>query len=108
MTLARGTERLESARLVPRRIAPDDLPFFTRIHALPEVAQHLSAHCVGEHARDGLRWSYAISAILPQNARSRRAAERSGARAGGQMEVPSRGHGVSPLRGATRLVIERT
>jgi len=41
MTLAHGTERLESARLVLRRIAPDDLPFFTRIHALPEVAQHL-------------------------------------------------------------------
>lgn len=41
MTLARGTDRLESARLVLRRIAPGDLPFFTRIHALPEVAQHL-------------------------------------------------------------------
>jgi hypothetical protein len=27
MTLAHGTERLESARLVLRRIAPDDLPF---------------------------------------------------------------------------------
>jgi RimJ/RimL family protein N-acetyltransferase len=41
MTLARGTDRLESARLVLRRIAPDDLPFFTRLHALPEVAQGL-------------------------------------------------------------------
>ena len=41
MTLAHGTDRLESARLVLRRIAPDDLPFFTRIHALPEVAEHL-------------------------------------------------------------------
>src|SRR5207244_4141567 len=41
MTLAHGTDRLESARLVLRRIAPDDLPFFTRLHALPEVAQHL-------------------------------------------------------------------
>jgi len=41
MTLTHGTDRLESARLVLRRIAPDDLPFFTRIHALPEVAQHL-------------------------------------------------------------------
>jgi RimJ/RimL family protein N-acetyltransferase len=41
MTLAHGTERLESARLVLRRIAPDDLPFFTRIHALPEVARYL-------------------------------------------------------------------
>ncbi len=41
MTLPHGTDQLESARLVLRRIAPDDLPFFTRIHALPEVAQHL-------------------------------------------------------------------
>jgi hypothetical protein len=43
VTLARGTDRLASARLVLRRIAPDDLPFFTRIHALPEVATWL--HC---------------------------------------------------------------
>jgi hypothetical protein len=41
MTLTHGADRLESARLVRRRVAPDDLPFFTRIHALPEVAQHL-------------------------------------------------------------------
>jgi hypothetical protein len=41
MTLAHGTDLLESARLVLRRVAPDDLPFFTRIHALPEVAPHL-------------------------------------------------------------------
>jgi hypothetical protein len=30
MTLAHGTDWLESARLVLRRIAPGDLPFFTR------------------------------------------------------------------------------
>ena len=41
MTLAHGTDRLESARLVLRRIVPDDLPFFTRIHAVPEVARGL-------------------------------------------------------------------
>src|SRR5215468_461485 len=41
MTLAHGTDRLESPRLVLRRVTPDDLPFFARIHALPEVAQHL-------------------------------------------------------------------
>ena len=41
MTLAHGTDRLESARLVLRRVTPDDLPFFTRIHALPEVAENL-------------------------------------------------------------------
>ena len=186
MTLARGADRLESARLVLRRIARDDLPFFTRIHALPEVAQNLypggrprspeetaewlqytlasyeqlalgylavvrkedgaligrcrlmdlvveaaapehgirrgwfgreqapagvaltfecelgytfdpaawgqgfaieAARCVRDYARDVLRWSYAVSAILPQNVRSRRVAERCGARAAGQMEV---------------------
>ena len=186
MTLAHGTDRLESARLVLRRIAPDDLPFFTRIHALPEVAQYLwgqgrprspeetaawlqttlasyemlalgylavlrkedgaligrcglmdlvvesaapehgirrgwfgraqapagvaltfecelgytfdpavwgqgfateAAQCVRDYARDVLRLSYAISAILPQNARSRRVAERSGARAAGHLDV---------------------
>jgi RimJ/RimL family protein N-acetyltransferase len=41
MTLAHNTDQLESARLVLRRIAPADLPFFTRVHALPDVAQHL-------------------------------------------------------------------
>jgi [ribosomal protein S5]-alanine N-acetyltransferase len=186
MTLAHGTDRLESPRLVLRRIAPDDLAFFTRLHALPEVARHLypggrprsadetaawlqytlasyetlalgylavlrkedgaligrcglmdlvvepvtpdtglrkgwfgreeapagaaltfecelgytldpsvwgqgyateAASCVRDYARDVLRWPYAISAILPQNARSRRVAERSGARHEGQMEV---------------------
>ena len=186
MTLAHGTDRFETARLVLRRVAPDDLPFFTRIHALPEVARHLypegrprspeetaewlrytlasyeqlalgylavlrkedgaligrcglmdlvvesaapergirrgwfgreeaparvaltfecelgytfdpavwgqgfateAARCVRDYARDVLRLSYVISAILPQNARSRRVADRSGARAVGQMDV---------------------
>ena len=186
MTLPRGTDRLESTRLVLRRLAPDDLPFFTRIHALPEVARYLwgqgrprspeetaawlqttlasyellalgylavlrkedgaligrcglmemvvesaasehgirrgwfrlpgapadveltlecelgytfdpavwgqgfateAAQCVRDYARDVLRLPYAISAIHPQNARSRRVAERGGARAAGQMEA---------------------
>jgi RimJ/RimL family protein N-acetyltransferase len=46
-----------------------------------------AACCVRDYARDVLRRPYAISAILPQNARSRRVAERSGARAVGQMDV---------------------
>jgi ribosomal-protein-alanine N-acetyltransferase len=186
MTLAHGVDRLESARLVLRRITPADLPFFTYIHALPEVTQHLypggrprssqetaaflqsifesyeqlelgylavlrkedgaligrcglmelvvestvpahriregwfgppeadagvpltyecelgytfdptvwgqgfateAAGCVRDYARDVLRLSYVVSAILPQNARSRRVAERFGARADGQMQV---------------------
>jgi ribosomal-protein-alanine N-acetyltransferase len=186
MTLAHGTDRLESTRLVLRRIAWDDLPFFTRIHALPDVTRYLysegqprspewtaawlwttlasyeqlalgclavlrkedgaligrcgltdfaveaaapehrmrqgwfgreaasavvaltfeselsytfdpavwgkgfateAARCVRDYARDFLGLSYAVSAILPANTRSRQVAERSGARANGQMEV---------------------
>ena len=186
MTLPHGTDRLESDRLVLRRVAPDDLPFYTRLHALPKVAEHLypegrprspeetkawmaytlasyeklalgylavvrkadgaligrcglmdlvvdpaapehgirrgwfgreeapagvaltfevelgytldpavwgqgfateAARCVRDYARDVLRLPYAISAILPLNARSRRVAQRSGARATGQMDV---------------------
>ena len=186
MTLAHGTDRLESARLVLRRVTPDDLPFFTRIHALPEVAENLypggqprspdetarwlsytlasyeelalgylavvrkadgaligrcglmdmvvestepaggirtgwfgregapadvaltyetelgytfdpgvwgqgfateAARRVRDYARDVLRLPYTVSAILPQNTRSRRVAERGGARLAGQMHV---------------------
>jgi ribosomal-protein-alanine N-acetyltransferase len=41
VTLAHGTDQLESDRLVLRRVIPTDLPFFTRIHGLPEVARGL-------------------------------------------------------------------
>ena len=41
MTLARATDRIESARLVLRRIAPGDLPFFTRIHAVADVVRYI-------------------------------------------------------------------
>ena len=40
MTLARATDRIESARLVLRRIAPGDLLFFTRIHAVADVVRY--------------------------------------------------------------------
>jgi len=189
MTLARGTDRLESDRLMLRRVVPDDLPFFTRLHAHPDVAQGLypagrarspeevgvwlhatladyaqlalghlavlrkadgrligrcgltdlvvettvpegglrrgwfgdttapegvaltfecelgytfdpavwgqgfateTVRCVRDYARDLLRLSHAVSAILPQNARSRRVAERFGVRASGQMNVEGR------------------
>jgi ribosomal-protein-alanine N-acetyltransferase len=189
VTLTRGTDRIESARLVLRRVTLDDLSFFTRLHASPEVAQGLypggrprspeevarwlqatlasyqrlelghlavirkadealigrcgltdlvveatepdeglrkgwfgreaapagvaltfeyelgytfdpavwgqglateAACCARDYARDVLRLSYAISAILSENGRSRRVAERAGARADGQMEVAGR------------------
>jgi RimJ/RimL family protein N-acetyltransferase len=186
MTLAHGTERLETARLVLRRVMPDDLAFYTHIHSLPEVARHLwpenrprspkqteawlrntlksyeqlalgylavvrkddgaligrcglmelvveaaapqnrirrgwfgrgeapagaaltfecelgytfdpavwgqgfateAAGCVRDYARNVLRLSYAVSAIQPENRRSRRVAERLGARATDQMQA---------------------
>jgi RimJ/RimL family protein N-acetyltransferase len=46
-----------------------------------------ASRCIRDYARDTLRLSYVVSAILPQNARSRRVAVRSGARVEGQMEV---------------------
>ena len=46
-----------------------------------------AARCVRDYARDVLRWSSAVSAILPQNVRSRSVAERGGAGAAGQMDV---------------------
>jgi RimJ/RimL family protein N-acetyltransferase len=41
MTLARGTDRIESARLTLRRIDPGDFDFFTDLNADPEVARYL-------------------------------------------------------------------
>jgi [ribosomal protein S5]-alanine N-acetyltransferase len=189
MTMANGTDRLRSARLLLREIRPDDLPFFTRLHALPEAAPGLypegrprtseetavwlqrtlasyeqlslghlavereadgvligrcgltelvvetaapenglrkgwfgrervppgleltyecelgytfdpafwgqgfaadAACCVRDYARDVLRLPYAVSAILPHNAGSRRVAERLGAQVEGHMDVGGR------------------
>jgi RimJ/RimL family protein N-acetyltransferase len=41
MTLAPGTDRIESERLILRRIAENDLEFFARLHADPDVALYL-------------------------------------------------------------------
>jgi [ribosomal protein S5]-alanine N-acetyltransferase len=41
MTLARGTDRIESERLILRRIERPDFDFFARIHADPIVARYL-------------------------------------------------------------------
>jgi RimJ/RimL family protein N-acetyltransferase len=42
MTLARHTDRIESERLILRRIGRDDFDFFIGLHADPEVARYLS------------------------------------------------------------------
>lgn len=41
MTLARGMERLETERLVLRRVSLADLPFYVRLHGMAEVARGL-------------------------------------------------------------------
>jgi len=41
MTLASGTDRIESERLLLRRITRDDYDFFARLHATPEVRRYL-------------------------------------------------------------------
>ncbi len=40
MTLAGATDRIESPRVLLRRIEPADLPFFTRIHADADVVRY--------------------------------------------------------------------
>ena len=42
MSLLPSDDTIETERLVLRRIARDDLPFYARIHADPEVARYLS------------------------------------------------------------------
>jgi RimJ/RimL family protein N-acetyltransferase len=66
MTLAYGTDRLESARLVLRRITPDDLPFFTRLHALPDVARHLYPEGRPRLPEETTRWLGLILASYEQ------------------------------------------
>ena len=41
MTLAPGTDRIESERLLLCRITRDDLDFFVRLHATPEVVRYI-------------------------------------------------------------------
>ncbi|HLY90088.1 MAG TPA: GNAT family N-acetyltransferase [Acetobacteraceae bacterium] len=41
MTLARGMERLETERLMLRRVSLADLPFYVRLHGMVEVARGL-------------------------------------------------------------------
>ena len=41
MTLAPGTDRIESERLLLRRITRDDYEFFARLHATPEVVRYI-------------------------------------------------------------------
>lgn len=59
MTLARGTDRIESARLVLRRIEPGDFDFFIDLHADPEVARYLS-HGQPRSSAESLAWLQSV------------------------------------------------
>lgn len=99
MTLAYDTDRLETERLVLRRITHDDLPFFTRIHALPAVAEHLYPAGRPRSSDETAAWmrytlrSYeklalgSLAVVRKDTGALRRVAERAGARLEGRMEV---------------------
>lgn len=66
MTLAPGTDHIESERLILRHIAPADLDYFATIHADPDVARYIGAG--KPRARDETeRW---LSDILSSYAKS--------------------------------------
>ena len=55
MTLAHGTDQLESERLLLRRIGQDDFEFFVQLHADPDVARYLS-HGQPRSSQESLAW----------------------------------------------------
>ena len=59
MTLARGTNRIESERLTLRRINQDDFEFFVRLHADPDVARYLS-HGKPRSSQESLAWFQSV------------------------------------------------
>ena len=61
MTLARATDRIESTRLVLRRIRASDLPFFTRIHSVADVVRY-TGHGRPRSAEETQQWLQATIA----------------------------------------------
>lgn len=59
MTLARGTERIESERLMLRRIDRADFDFFIRLHADAEVARYLP-HGRPRSPQESLDWLQSV------------------------------------------------
>jgi ribosomal-protein-alanine N-acetyltransferase len=55
MSLAHGTDRIESERLTLRRIGQGDFEFFARLHADPDVARYLS-HGKPRSSQESLEW----------------------------------------------------
>lgn len=61
MTLLAGTDSIETERLILRRITPDDLEFYARIQADPEVARYI-AHGRPRTRQESEDWLQAILA----------------------------------------------
>jgi [ribosomal protein S5]-alanine N-acetyltransferase len=59
MTLARGTDRIETERLILRRIGQADFEFFVQLHAEPEVARYLG-HGKPRSAEESLAWLHSV------------------------------------------------
>jgi RimJ/RimL family protein N-acetyltransferase len=59
VTLAHGTDRIESARLVLRRISQDDFDFFIHLNADPEVARFLP-HGRPRSREQSLAWLHSL------------------------------------------------
>lgn len=59
MTLARGTDRIESARLTLRRIDHGDFDFFIDLNADPEVARYLP-HGKPRLSQESLAWLQSV------------------------------------------------
>jgi polyisoprenoid-binding protein YceI len=78
-------ERLMSRLMDPDLLGGKDHPTITFRSTRVESLDPSQWKVTGDLTIHGV--AHTISAILPQNARSRRVAERSGARAAGQMEV---------------------
>jgi RimJ/RimL family protein N-acetyltransferase len=60
MTLLAPESQIETERLLLRRITPDDLPFYARVHADPDVARYL-AHGRPRSVQETNSW---LSAML--------------------------------------------
>ncbi|HEV2272128.1 MAG TPA: GNAT family N-acetyltransferase [Steroidobacteraceae bacterium] len=59
MTLARGSDRIESDRLILRRIDRNDCDFFIQLHADPEVTRYLP-HGRPRSSEESLAWVQAV------------------------------------------------
>lgn len=120
MTLARGTDRIESERLILRRIDHADLEFFTQMHADPEVARYL-AHGRPLSSQESLAWLQSLLRTYEEFALGQIAVLRKSdgmligrcglnylaVEAGAVVAVPRAWHQQAEVPDATEIVLER-